>query len=355
MPTDTRPLVITANDELLDDILKIANATDSTPHVAPDYAAAAELWQRASIVLCDQKGAQEALDARAPWRPALVLVARGQGSDPPPSEELWRLAADLSADHIAVLPEATRWLTRRLQQTVATPSRNLRTIGVIGGRGGAGSSVLAAALGVVASQQGHRSLLIDADPLGPGIDVTLGQEADTGTRWSHLTRDATAAGLRRLPRIGDLELLTWDRQEITAVDQGLVTEVLDAANGTYDVAVVDLPRYPDEATAAALRRCSTVYLVVPAEVRAVFSASRTAALLGAQCRNLQAVVRGPAPAGLRGADIADVLQLPLAATINTERGLSRLLEGGAAPAKLAASRLADVCRRLLTTLQMEQP
>ncbi len=57
-----------------------------------------------------------------------------------------------------------------------------------GGRGGAGASVLAGGLAVTAARRGLRTLLIDADPLGGGVDLVLGWESLDGLRWPSLSQ-----------------------------------------------------------------------------------------------------------------------------------------------------------------------
>ena len=58
-----------------------------------------------------------------------------------------------------------------------------------GGSGGAGATTFACALGQVAARRG-RAVVVDADPLGPGVDRVLGLEDRDGVRWDALC-DAT--------------------------------------------------------------------------------------------------------------------------------------------------------------------
>src|SRR5262249_57553694 len=52
-----------------------------------------------------------------------------------------------------------------------------RVVVVLGGRGGAGASVLAAGLAVTAARAGLQTVLVDADPLGGGVDLAVGWDA----------------------------------------------------------------------------------------------------------------------------------------------------------------------------------
>ena len=71
-----------------------------------------------------------------------------------------------------------------------------------------------------------------------------------------------------------------------------------------------------------------VVLVLPAELRAVTSAEAVAAEISSRNANVGLVVRGPAPGGLRAADIAAALDLSLLTTMRAEPGLAERLERG---------------------------
>src|SRR5699024_6034211 len=58
----------------------------------------------------------------------------------------------------------------------------------VGAVGGCGTSTVAAALAVRASGRG-RTLLVEADPRGPGIDLLLGSEAEPGLRVGDVRSD----------------------------------------------------------------------------------------------------------------------------------------------------------------------
>ena len=76
-------------------------------------------------------------------------------------------------------------------------------VGVAGGSGGVGASVLVAALGVRAVTAGRTAVCVDGQRLGGGLDVTLGLEQERGLRWPDLAGRARAGRraelLRRLP------------------------------------------------------------------------------------------------------------------------------------------------------------
>src|SRR5699024_11548525 len=88
------------------------------------------------------------------------------------------------------------------------------TVGVVAGCGDAGASVLACALAGRAGAD-HSTVLVDADPLGGGLDLVLGAEQVPGPRWTDLSasrgqlRPSTLADA--LPRHDVLVLLSWGR------------------------------------------------------------------------------------------------------------------------------------------------
>lgn len=348
-----RPLFIVHDVELLDDLLRLAIAAGVTPQVAHDITAARPYWVDATAVVVDPKAAAIGSQLGLPWRPGLIVAGRGGSTvDSELHKSLWQLASEIGADHVAVLPDAEAWLIDRLGRPPARAAQRAHIVGVVGGRGGAGASTLAAALAITATYLGQRALLVDADPLGSGLDLTLGREDAAGTRWPELAASAdlsTTTGLfDGLPRVGELSVLSWDRNRISAIPVAAMNAALDVASSSGELVVVDLPRYPDEASTAALARCDSTLLVVPAEVRAAFAAARVAALLHQHSRQIECVVRGPAPGQLRATDVAQALRLPLAGDLKPEPRLSVALEHGTTPALLRRGPLSQLSRQLLT-------
>lgn len=349
-----RPLVVATDPELMDDLLRLAGAAGVDVEVAVDAVAARATWDSAPVVLVGRELGAECARARLPRRARIVLVAgRGTGTD---DEDVWTLATELGAEHVVFLPAAEAWLVGRLVETSAGPGLPARVIGVVGGRGGAGASVLAAALAVTAVRTGLRALLVDADPYGGGLDLLLGSEDAGGLRWPQL---AGASGrmngpaLRaELPRLGELHVLSWDRGDLLDVPAMAVDAVLDAGRQGTDVVVVDLPRRPDEGAVRALQAADVVLLIVPAEVRACAAAARVVTAVRPHCTDLRLVVRGPSPARLRAREVAGQLDLPLAGIMRAERGLPSALERGEPPAGRGTGPLAALCRDVLISLDL---
>lgn len=369
-----RPLVVTADPNLLDDLLRLAHEAGAVVDVAPDPAAARRWYGGAPLALVGIDVAAACVRAGLPRRPGVVLVGRATdpgeasgmvGSAGPPGlagpsalaagPPDWPVAEGLGADHIAVLPAAEPWLVDRLTRLARTG--RARLVAVLGGRGGAGASVLAAGMAVTGARAGLRTLLVDADPLGGGVDLVLGWESLDGLRWPALShasgRVSPPALVEVLPQRGELVVLSWDRGDVLAVPAEAMATALDAGRRGQDLVVVDLPRRLDEASMLALGAADQGYLVVPAELRACAAAARVAAVAAPHCPSLAAVVRGPAPGGLRGPEVAQALGLPLAGTLRPEPGLARGLECGQAPAREGRGPLATLCQRLLRELGLD--
>ncbi|MDQ7908360.1 CpaE-like family protein [Phytohabitans sp. ZYX-F-186] len=343
------PLLVTADNDLLEDLLRLAAAGGCELEIAPDPAAARPRYPGAPMVLVGMDQAQAAVRAALPRRPRVVLVGRPSGY----ADDPWQVAEALGAEHVAMLPAAEGWLVERFAERLPSLGHG-RVLGVVGGRGGAGASVLASGLAVTAKRAGLRTLLVDADPLGGGLDLVLGWEDLDGLRWPALSQadgriDATAL-VGALPHRGGLVVLSWDRGEMVGLPPEAMAATMDAGRRACDLVVVDLPRQFDDAAVVALQASDRVFLVVPAEIRAAAAAARIAALTRLHCADVALIVRGPTPGRLRARDIADSLHMPLAGTLRPEPALSRSLEHGVAPTSKGRGPLAALCQRLVAEL-----
>ncbi|MGI5211579.1 septum site-determining protein Ssd [Plantactinospora sp. CA-290183] len=340
---------MTSDNQLLDELLRLAAAGGTEVEVATDPAAARSRWAAAPLVLVGTDQAQPCLRARLPRRPRVVLVGHAEPGDPG-----WELAELIGAEHVAMLPAAEPWLVDRFADSSAGGSSPARVVAVIGGRGGAGASVLAGGLAVTAARLGLRTLLVDADPLGGGLDLVLGWEQLEGLRWPALTeadgRVDPPALVRALPSRGDLVMLSWDRGDLLALPTEAMATTMDAGRRGRDIVVVDLPRHLDDASVLALQAADQAFVLVPAELRATAAAARVAAVAAMHCVNLSVIVRGPAPGRLKAREVARALDLPLVGTLRPEPGLCRSLERGEAPTAGGRGPLAALCQRIVTDL-----
>lgn len=330
-----RALVLAADSELLDDLLRLAAAAGCELERVPDAGAARLRWSAAPLVLLDEPAAKECALAGLARRPRVVVVNRGE-----PPGGLWQHAVAIGAEQVVALPEGESWLVSALADAAEGVGRRGRVLAVVGGRGGAGASVLAAAVAVAGVADGERAMLVDCDPLGGGLDLLLGAEDVRGLRWPDLALSegrVPAASLRSallVPAVGsgagELSLLSCDRSG-SGPRPGAVASVLDAGRRAGETVVCDVPRYPTEAALAAVDGADLVVLVVPAEVRSTAAAARVASVLRQRGTPLWLVVRGPAPGGLSPRDVASALGLPLLHAMRPQPGLARTLDRGTPP------------------------
>ena len=344
-----RPLVVTADPDVLDELLRLAATAGTDLEVAPDAGAARRSWATAPLVVVGQDATAGCARLCLPRRTGVVVV--GVDLD---DATIWQRAVSVGAEHVALLPDGERWLTDRLADAAEGAGPAGALVAVVGGRGGAGATTLASALAVTAARSGRSALLVDGDPLGGGIDLVFGGEEDGGVRWGDLvaTRGRVPAAVLAdaLPRMSGLSVLSWDRGDARAVPVPAVEAVLAAGRRAHDLVVVDLPRSVDDVSRAVLAAAGTVVLIVPNEVRAAAAASRVAAAVGVLCRDLRLVTRGPSPSGLTGEQVARALGLPLLADLRPEPGVDLALERGEPPGRRGRSPLSVVCASLLDEL-----
>src|ERR1700709_1207873 len=105
----TSPLIVTADESLLDELLRLAAAAGTTPEVAHDVPAALRGWLHAPLVLDGAGLAHAAARAAAARRDAVLVVLLGSGPD-------WVLqtAPACGAESVAELPRSEGWLIERL-------------------------------------------------------------------------------------------------------------------------------------------------------------------------------------------------------------------------------------------------
>ncbi|MBK1785100.1 septum site-determining protein Ssd [Prauserella cavernicola] len=324
-----RPLVVASDDTVLDEIQRIAAAVGCESEWVRDLGAAREHWAHAPLVLVDDTAAL--LDTPLPRRADVLLVCKGA-----PEPASWRRAFALGARDVVTLPDGEDTLVAAFADVAEGPSdRRGRVLAVVGGRGGAGASVLAASVGLGVARTGGSALLVDCDPLGGGVDLLLGSEQTDGVRWPGLRVQSGRVSMAELEAAlparkigaGRLSVLSCDR-EGPGPSSDAVAAVVEAGRRAGRTVVCDVPRHPDAAAAEALRHADLVVLVVPAEVRSCVGATRV--LAGLDCPGeVRVLARGPAPDGLSPGEVADAVGVALLGSVRTDRGLARAVERGA--------------------------
>ena len=177
--------VVTGDLELLDQVLATAAAAAVEPTVVADAAAVRPLWGSAAVVVVGVDQAAQLAGLSLRRRPEVYVV--GEAAD---REQLCSWSGPLGAA-VVVLPGAAGWLTTSMADAARHRLGTGRLVAVLGGSGGVGASTCAAGLAVVAAQQELRTALVDTDPLGGGLDLLLGAEAQ---------RRLALASARRRPR-----------------------------------------------------------------------------------------------------------------------------------------------------------
>ena len=228
-------------------------------------------------------------------------------------------------------------------------------IGVVGGSGGVGASVLTAAIAVRAAQAGLRAACLDGDRLGGGLDVTLGIEQERGVRWPDL---AGARGridgpelLRRLPSVDGVRVLSFDRARDVLLTAEIAGEVLHALSEAVDVVVVDLPRPDHEIFAALAPSLDALVLLAGSGIRDLAGASAIAEHLIRACADACPEVwlcLRTAGKGSHFADtVAGALDLPLLVVVREEPSLAADVLHGIPPGSSAKGALAVAADKVL--------
>lgn len=307
-----RALLITEDPDLIDDVLHLAAAAGAEVFVAPSVTRSQ--WATSPLILvgADALGGlvRMPLERR---RDVVVLLPEEDPDDPsnPASTgpEPWRDAVAIGAEHVIVLPEATRWLGDRLATVAEGPCRNGTVIAVLGAVGGVGSSTMACSMALAARRAGRSVLLIDGDPRGGGLDLALGCEYLPGARWadlSHASGRISAASLdEAVPHPHGIALLSFGRQSAAAPEQDVTTAVLQAGVRGYDLVILDCPRAND-----ATIDLQHLFLVVPNRIRGIAAAAMSLPVVTGMAVQTHIVLRRSP----RGVAVRDV-ERSLASTI----------------------------------------
>lgn len=352
-------------DEALADDVRRAAAAAARSVTDIDRGRPRACWASAAGLVLDLGAATAMAEAaRAgglPRRDGVAIVAAEAGM-----AEL-AAAVEVGAAQVFVLPAQVRELARFLAAREQDDGARSRVVAVLGGHGGAGASVLAAAVAVTAPGRGITALAVDADPWGGGLDLLLGCADMPGLRWGdlalrggHVPSDALVAALPG--RAGAVAVLSAGGAVAGTSDaaggapspeipvEGLLA-VIDAGRRSVGVTVVDLPRRDDPATSACLEVADVVIVVMGATVRGCAAARSVIDGVARRARRVGLVVRGPAPGGLSARDVERAVGAPLLVSMRPQPGLASQLDDGGlrlrrgTPLAVAAGRVLDGVRR----------
>lgn len=314
-------LLITRSPSVHESVVPLCAAAGVGAEVSGDPASSLGSWRDADLVLVGADVAGVLADLGPPRRAGVHVVATV------PDDAAFRHAVALGAASVLDLPDGAEWLADALADVGERVSPG-RIFGVVGGAGGAGATTLACALAQWHAARGA-TLLVDADPLGPGLDRLLGMEDLTGVRWEALTETAGRLGARALregvPRRDGLGVLTWTGLR-RRLDLATARRVLSSAARGHDLVVLDLPRQGGS-LAELVDRCDDLLVVTPTTVPGLAATARMVADLGRTGR-AGLVVR---PGALSDADAERVTGLPVVAAVADQRGLAASVDRGLGP------------------------
>ncbi|MDN5851765.1 MAG: CpaE-like family protein [Actinomycetia bacterium] len=346
-PVPARPLVVASDPTMLDEVLRLCAAAGVTPEVASDAGQARRSWSTAPCIVVDAAQAPS-LAGSTDRRDGVVIVSAG-----PVESGDWENAVAIGAEVVVALPDDEAVVVEALSASAEADSLDGSVLCVVGGTGGSGASTFAVGLALTAARDGGGAMLVDADPLGRGLDLMVGAEDVNGVRWHDLASTqgrVSGASLRQvLPRSAGLSVLSYGRPDTEEISADSMRSVLAAGRRSHDAVVVDLPRYFDDASREALSRATSTVLLVPAEISAIASAQRVLARLHASCADIHLVVRRPGPSGLSLDTVASTMALPLAASVRTERKIAEFVDNGLGPLARGRTSLGRACSSVLAT------
>ena len=288
--------------------------------------------------------APELAELRLPRRAEVYLLAE-TGSAP----EAYRWSITLGAA-VVVVPGSVRWLSGAIAELSRRPSGSGQTVCVTGGSGGVGTSTLAAGLAFRAARSGRRSVLVDLDPTGGGLDLLVGAERLDGWRWPRLASARGHLGDLRdqLPSVDGVDLLSMGRGvEATTPSPEAVRAVLGALTASHELTVADVPRHVGVDWLEPLASASAWLLVVRDDLRGVTAGRERLRMLQAAGIDPGVVVRTGRSRRIDPHSVADGVGARLLAVLAAEPGLLLAAERGDPPGRSGRSPLGQVARRLL--------
>jgi len=238
----------------------------------------------------------------------------------------WKIAMQLDAQHVEVLPSATNWLIEHLVPPVQSRAQLVSVTPVVGG---AGASTLACALAGQYAAAGLKVALVDADPSAGGLDVVMGCEQADGMRWADILSLNGSVGAPELFESlivnKGIHLVAPRRGQVEVEDQQIVTTIETLASAC-DVVVIDTPRVSNQVARQLIVASDEVLLVMPTTVQA-------SSLLNALKSELPdghcgLVVRQIPGSGLTAVGVAQAVELPLRATLPTDARIVEQVEQG---------------------------
>lgn len=254
----------------------------------------------------------------------LVLVVVGASN-----AQTWSSALRLSAKQVATIPDSREWLIEHLTQPIK--SKGL-SVAIVPASGGAGASLLSCGLAFHGRQVFNDVAIVDLDQNSASLDITFGLENQAGMRWhdfSELSGSISGVDIyRSLPSRDNVSLLTHG--ELASAESSIPRNlIVDKLKEACELVVIDFPKTSDKHfSLEAISECDLVLVVTTATVRGCASAKRSIAGLAGYAKNIELVVRNVPGSNLDPIHIAELLNAPLAAMVNTDIRIVEQIEQG---------------------------
>src|SRR3954469_22623688 len=143
---DRRPLVVSSDEQLVDDLLRLLAASGAEAELATGGPALRRAHRDAPLVLVGADALTGGAMRSLPRRPGVVVVT---GGELPAAE--WARAVELGAERVAELPVDEAWLLGRVAAAARMPVERGWLVAIGASCGGAGASTLASAVAVAAA------------------------------------------------------------------------------------------------------------------------------------------------------------------------------------------------------------
>jgi secretion/DNA translocation related CpaE-like protein len=310
-------LLITSDDRVISEFKTIAAVTQSHLVIASEPTKPEiDLAYRVFV-------SQELADIDIDHSDVVLVVVGASNS------QTWSSALRLSAKQVATIPDSRDWLIENLTQPVK--SKGL-SVAVVPASGGAGASLLSCGLAFHGRQVFQNVALVDLDQSSASLDIAFGLENQPGMRWhdfSDLSGSISGVDIyRSLPSRDNVGLLTHG--ELTSAETLIPKNlIVDKLKEACELVVIDLPKSSDRNfSLEAITECDLVLVTTTATVRGCASAKRSIAGLAGYARSIELVVRNMPGSNLDPMQIAELLNTPLAATVNTDVRIVEQIEQG---------------------------
>ncbi|WP_296202478.1 septum site-determining protein Ssd [uncultured Corynebacterium sp.] len=273
------------------------------------------------------------------------------GNEPGPLN--YEAALNCHAEAAFILPAESRQLLETLGEVMRGPEEATAEhclVAVVGAGGGAGASLLAAALARTAGQ--HRAdgavTLVDAGEFSGGLDLLLGLEQQPGARWPELRLGQGAiAGheLRAaLPTTADgVAVLSAARSAVAdpfRLELPAVEAASESVRGQAGISIFDCDWH------LLPRQAQHVVVLAAAEVRSTAVAAQLVARLAADNRRCHLVVRDRGWSGLGLGEVEKICHADAVAQVPTSKKLAAAVEMGGLPQRLPRA-IEATCRQIL--------